>query len=69
MSQNEHDFEGDLESDPDFFGSPFLPDAADFAVDGQCRICGCTELEPCPGGCIWANSDATLCSRCARDGS
>ena len=39
MSQ---EFEDDFEADPDFFGSPFLPSADDFAVDGQCRICGCT---------------------------
>jgi hypothetical protein len=64
MSQ---EFEDDFEADPDFFGSPFLPCADDFAVDGQCRVCGCTEFEPCPGGYIWANSDATLCSQCARD--
>ena len=59
--------DGDFEADPDFFGSPFMPDAADFAVDGQCRVCGCTEFDPCPGGCIWADGTATLCSRCARD--
>jgi hypothetical protein len=34
---------------------------------GECRVCGCTEEESCPGGCIWANSEATLCSRCARE--
>lgn len=32
---------------------------------GVCSVCGCTEFDPCPGGCIWANSTATLCSRCA----
>ena len=29
-----------------------------------CRVCGCTDAEACPGGCIWAEPD--LCSRCAR---
>lgn len=29
----------------------------------QCIGCGCTELTPCPGGCIWATPN--LCSRCA----
>lgn len=29
----------------------------------QCRVCGCTELSACEGGCIWATED--LCSRCA----
>ncbi len=36
------------------------------ATLGRCSVCGCTEESPCPGGCIWANSNATLCSRCAR---
>jgi hypothetical protein len=27
-------------------------------------VCGCTELSPCLGGCIWANATATLCSKC-----
>lgn len=34
---------------------------------GTCQICGCSELDPCPGGCIWANPEATLCSRCAQE--
>lgn len=32
---------------------------------GVCSVCGCSEDEPCPDGCIWANATATLCSRCA----
>jgi hypothetical protein len=28
----------------------------------QCRVCGCTELDACPGGCSWVEED--LCSRC-----
>lgn len=31
---------------------------------GVCIVCGCTESTPCAGGCIWANSSATLCSSC-----
>ena len=27
-----------------------------------CRICGCTELAACPGGCAWAEHD--LCTAC-----
>lgn len=29
----------------------------------RCVGCGCTEDNPCDGGCIWASE--TLCSRCA----
>ena len=28
----------------------------------QCRVCGCTELDACRGGCYWL--DENLCSRC-----
>lgn len=28
-----------------------------------CRICGCTAIAACPGGCHWIEPD--LCSRCA----
>lgn len=33
-------------------------------VDGEpvCRKCGCTEYDPCPGGCTWVSDD--LCSAC-----
>lgn len=31
---------------------------------GRCRWCGCTELEPCPEGCGWANRSQTLCTAC-----
>ena len=27
-----------------------------------CRVCGCTEQNPCPGGCHWVEHD--LCSAC-----
>ena len=29
-------------------------------------MCGCTDEHACPGGCVWANASATLCSRCAQ---
>jgi len=29
----------------------------------QCRVCGCTDLDACTGGCSWLLPD--LCSRCA----
>jgi len=32
-------------------------------VTGQvCRVCGCTDFEPCLEGCSWAEAD--LCSAC-----
>jgi predicted esterase len=34
------------------------------AGDRSCRICGCTELKACPGGCWWVLPD--VCSTCAR---
>jgi len=30
---------------------------------GRCRVCGCTELQGCEGGCYWVEED--LCSQCA----
>jgi hypothetical protein len=29
----------------------------------RCRICGCTHMRPCAGGCEWVEGD--LCSVCA----
>lgn len=31
---------------------------------GTCQYCGCTEAEACDGGCSWADSTHTICSRC-----
>lgn len=28
----------------------------------KCRVCGCTQYTPCPGGCSWIEHD--LCSAC-----
>ena len=34
-----------------------------------CLVCGCTEYEPCPGGCSWAavvpERNVGICDRCA----
>ena len=32
---------------------------------GVCRICSCTETEPCTPPCAWADETWTLCSNCA----
>lgn len=36
---------------------------------GVCRICGCTEHDPCfnphHGFCWWADATRTICSHCA----
>lgn len=29
-----------------------------------CRICGCTQMNACPGGCYWIADD--LCSQCLK---
>lgn len=29
----------------------------------MCRVCGCSQFEPCEGGCEWVEAD--LCSACA----
>jgi hypothetical protein len=42
----------DYEPDPDDDLGPF------------CAECGCSQLKPCEGGCVWATP--ALCSRCAR---
>lgn len=31
---------------------------------GKCRWCGCSEFDPCPAGCGWANVRQTLCTEC-----
>lgn len=33
------------------------------ATERHCRVCSCTDLQACPGGCSWAGPD--LCSSCA----
>lgn len=40
-------------------------DAAEAAPKkGVCRVCGCTEATPCPGGCAWTDETQTLCTKC-----
>lgn len=43
------------------------PDFGGIAEPGTCSVCGCDDDHACDGGCIWANADATLCSRCAQE--
>jgi len=31
-----------------------------------CRVCGCTDMRACEGGCYWVERD--LCSRCEKQG-
>lgn len=28
---------------------------------GTCRICGCSQFDPCDSGCGWADASQTLC--------
>jgi hypothetical protein len=35
---------------------------ADELKNPTCRVCGCTDLDGCGGGCSWVESD--LCSAC-----
>lgn len=35
----------------------------------RCRVCGCSDHRPCPGGCAWVGThpldpDWDLCTRC-----
>ncbi|TGW16874.1 helix-turn-helix domain-containing protein [Stenotrophomonas maltophilia] len=36
-------------------------------TERRCRICGCTELQACRGGCSWIDKD--LCSSCGEAAS
>lgn len=40
-------------------------------LSGVCRVCGCTEENPCyhpeHGYCFWVDDDCTLCSHCASE--
>jgi ParB/RepB/Spo0J family partition protein len=38
------------------------------ATAGVCRVCGCTEDNPCPLGCAWTDSTKTLCTACEEKG-
>jgi len=30
----------------------------------RCRVCGCTEVDACEGGCAWEQGEKDLCSTC-----
>lgn len=38
----------------------------DYLYEPACRVCGCTDLHACEGGCYWVEPD--LCSQCAARG-
>lgn len=38
------------------------------AAPGACQSCGCTEDNACVGGCAWADTEGTICTRCAELG-
>ena len=29
-----------------------------------CRVCGCTDIFGCAGGCAWADKKHTICTQC-----
>lgn len=31
---------------------------------GTCCFCGCSDFNPCPGGCGWSSREQTLCTEC-----
>lgn len=48
-----------------------LPEQAAMADLATCRVCGCTEDRPCPGGCWWVSDPmmGDLCSSCPAEGT
>jgi hypothetical protein len=47
-----------------------LPDDGEEDDVARCRVCGCSEDEPCEGGCEWVEDpldEGELCSRCAAE--
>ncbi len=58
-----------LALDDYFFDFEELYQAVDKPIPGVCRVCGCTEDNPCEhpdhGTCRWVDDDCTLCSHCA----
>lgn len=45
---------------------PVTPDPDE---DRACRICGCTEYTPCPGGCSWVEEDLCSSPECVKKGN
>ncbi len=39
--------------------------AAGPATPGTCAVCGCQDDSPCEGGCAWADTEETTCTRCS----
>lgn len=35
-------------------------------MENYCRVCGCTELQACPGGCRWISDEQDLCDACVQ---
>ena len=31
----------------------------------KCKLCECTDLHACKGGCFWVDKRSTICSTCA----
>ena len=57
------DDDEDLDAEDFLAGDDIFPEDKRSLMDPPvCLSCGCSELEPCPGGCIWATEN--LCSRC-----
>lgn len=52
-----------------FYEKDDLLEALKVPIPGVCRVCGCTEDNPCYhptyGTCWWVDEDHTLCSHCA----
>ena len=48
---------------------PVTPTAIMVSREQTCRVCGCTQWDPCPGGCSWVEED--LCSNpdCVKKGN
>lgn len=67
--------EGIVDGEPDIVGLEerqliivfkALKSKFEFLKEKKCRVCGCTDIEACPGGCYWVEDD--LCSECVETG-
>ena len=51
------------------FSEHITPALESKAIPGICKVCGCTDDDPCwnpvNGTCWWADEEQTLCSHCA----
>ena len=63
--------EGFVDGEPDIIGLEDeqvqalyreLKNRFSFLKERKCRVCGCTDVCACPGGCYWVEDD--LCSDC-----